>query len=182
MVLMSTSLSLLILTLKLEQAAFERLDSLRWAHFPPERNVIPALLTLFRALPGNQEPAIHEKLRLICAAMPVLSLRFPTLRLLGRSVAVEVEAPELMALRKQLAITWSNWLSAQDQQGYRPHITIQNKVTSEDARQLYAELAAGWEPFLATGEKLLLWRYLGGPWALVDVYRFVPAWPGKTGI
>ena len=72
----------------------------------------------------------------------------------------------------------SQQCAAQDQQGYRPHITIQNKVTAEQARRLYTKLADSWEPFLAVGEGLLLWRYLGGPWALVDEYRFVPAWPG----
>lgn len=50
----------LILALKLEQPAFERLDALRRAYFPPERNVIPAHLTLFHALPGDQEAAIRE--------------------------------------------------------------------------------------------------------------------------
>lgn len=177
---MSTTLSPLILTLKLEQVAFERLNSLRREHFPLERNVLPAHLTLFHALPGDQQAAIQEQLRLICATTPVLPLHFPTPRLLGRGVAIKVEAPELMMLRNQLATTWSTWLSAQDQQGYRPHITIQNKVTSEEARRLYTALAGSWEPFLAVGEGLLLWRYLGGPWTLVDEYRFVPAWPGTS--
>lgn len=172
---MSTTLSPLILTLKLEQAAFQRLDALRREHFPPERNVLPAHLTLFHALPGEHDAAIQEQLRLMCAATPVLSLHFPSLRLLGRGVAVEVEGPQLMLLRKKLATPWSNWLSAQDRQGFRPHITIQNKATSEQARRLYAALTTSWEPFGAAGEGLLLWRYLGGPWALVDEYRFVPA-------
>jgi len=168
---MATPLSPLILTLMLEQSAFARLDALRREHFPPERNVLPAHLTLFHALPGDHQATIQGHLRLLCAATPVLSLHFPTLRLLGRGVAIAVEAPELMLLRTQLATTWSTWLSAQDQQGYRPHITIQNKVTTEQARRLYAALASSWEPFRAVGQGLRLWRYLGGPWALVDEYR-----------
>jgi 2'-5' RNA ligase len=163
----------LILTLKLEQPAFERLDALRRAHFPPERNVIPAHLTLFHALPGDQETAIRETLRSLCATTPVLRLRFPTLRLLGRGVAVGVESPELIPLRRQLASLWSGWLSAQDRQGFRPHITVQNKVTAEQARELYAALVAGWQPFEVAGEGLLLWRYLGGPWERVDEQRFL---------
>jgi hypothetical protein len=165
----------LILTLKLEQPAFERLDALRRAHFPPERNVIPAHLTLFHRLPGEQEAAIRETVGSLCAATPVLPMRFPSLRFLGRGGAVEVESPELIALRRQLAFVWSGWLSAQDRQGYRPHITVQNKVMPEQARELCAALTVGWQPFEAAGEGLLLWRYLGGPWELVDEQRFLGA-------
>ena len=43
----------LILTLRFDGEAFARLDDLRRAHFPPERNQIPAHLTLFHALPGE---------------------------------------------------------------------------------------------------------------------------------
>ena len=163
----------LILTLELDAASFAFFDGLRRAHFPPERNVIPAHLTLFHALPGEQEAAIRATLGSLCAITPVLALRFPSLRFLGRGVAVEVESPELLALRRQLASAWSGWLGAQDRQGYRPHITIQNKVAPEQARELYATLTAGWEPFGAAGEGLLLWRYLGGPWQRVDAQRFL---------
>ena len=161
-----------ILTLKLEQAAFERFNALRQAHFPAERNVIPAHLTLFHALPGDQEPSIQQTLHALCSETPRLTLHFPALRFLGRGVAVEVDAPELIVLRKTLAAAWSSWLSRQDRQGYRPHITIQNKVTPDQARQIYGELTASWESFMATGEGLLLWRYLGGPWELVSEERF----------
>ena len=63
-------------------------------------------------------------------------------------------------------------LTPQDKAGWRPHITIQNKVAPEQARQLQAKLAASWTPFEALGEGLLLWRYLGGPWELVEEFRF----------
>lgn len=161
-----TNLPPLILTLKLGQDAFERFDALRRAHFPPERNHIPAHLTLFHALPGEREADVRRTVAALCAATPVLHLAFPALRFLGRGVAVEVAAPELIALRGRLALFWSEWLSPQDRQGYRPHITVQNKVAPEQARRLYAELGGGWAPFHALGEGLLLWRYLGGPWEL----------------
>jgi hypothetical protein len=107
-----SALAPLILTLKLEQAVFEHLDALRRTHFPPERNVIPAHLTLFHALPGEQAESIHQTLLQLCATTPVLHVRFPALRFLGRGVAVEVESPELITLRRQLAVAWSGWLSA----------------------------------------------------------------------
>jgi hypothetical protein len=86
---MSSSFPPLILTLKLEQVAFERLDTLRRAYFPTERNFIPAHLTLFHALPGEQAAAIQEILRAICATR-ILPLSFPALRLLGRGIAFDV--------------------------------------------------------------------------------------------
>ena len=162
----------LILTLELARPAFERFEALRRAHFPPERNFIPAHLTLFHALPGDQLAGIRLKLAEICAATPDVPLRFPALRSLGRGVAVVVDSPALVALRGRLAAAWAGWLSPQDRQGYRPHITVQNKVAPELARQLYAELAASWAPFEALGAGLLLWRYLGEPWELVEEFGF----------
>jgi hypothetical protein len=83
-----------------------------------------------------------------------------------------VDAPELTRLRRRLATLWNEWLSAQDRQGYRPHVTIQNKVPSDQARRLYDQLAAEWEPFTGQGEGLLLWRYMGGPWEHAGEFLF----------
>ncbi len=162
-----------ILTLSLDAAAFARLDALRQAHFPPERNFLSAHITLFHALPGDQEAAIQQTLQTISAATPIIPLAFPTVRSLGRGVAITVESPALLDLRRQLATTWHDWLSAQDRQRYQPHVTIQNKVTAEVARHLYEQLAASWQPFSGQGEGLLLWRYRGGPWESVAEFPFL---------
>ena len=161
-----------ILTLKLNSTAFAFLNDLRRRHFPPERNFIPAHITLFHQLPAEQGPAIGQLLQEICAKTAVLHLSLPELRYLGKGVAVAVDSPELTRLRGRLASVWSAWLSAQDRQGYRPHVTIQNKVAPDKARRLYERLAAAWEPFPACGEGVLLWRYLGGPWELVQDFPF----------
>ncbi|MBW1279601.1 2'-5' RNA ligase family protein, partial [Escherichia coli] len=65
----------------------------------------------------------------------------------------------------ELARSFAAVLTAQDRQGWRPHVTVQNKVTPETARALHADLAFGFTPFRFTAPGLLLWRYLGGPWA-----------------
>lgn len=162
----------LIVTLKLDAATFAVFDELRQRHFPPERNFLPAHITLFHALPGAQATNIQATLAARCAATPALRVEFPRLRSLGRGVAVNVECPALLVLRGQLAKIWQTWLGAQDQQPYRPHITIQNKVTADEARRLYEELAARWQPLTGAGEGLLLWRYLGGPWAAAGEFTF----------
>lgn len=161
-----------ILTLKMDAAAFARLDALRQQHFPPERNFLAAHITLFHALPGDQEETIRATLAPICAATPVLTLSLPSVRFLGRGVAIHVESPALLALRGHLAQTWHDWLSTQDRQRYQPHVTIQNKVVPEVARALYTELSQSWPPLTAQGEGLLLWRYQGGPWAFVAEFPF----------
>lgn len=51
-------------------------------------------------------------------------------------------------------------------------MTVQNKVSPDEARRLLRELEAGFTPFTATGEGLLLWRYLGGPWERLRLFRF----------
>jgi 2'-5' RNA ligase len=83
-----------------------------------------------------------------------------------------VASPALLALRQQLATTWPEWLGAQDRQRFQPHVTVQNKVTTEAARQLYEQLAASWQPVAGRGEGLLLWRYRGGPWEQVMTFPF----------
>lgn len=161
-----------ILTLKLDTLILARLDALRQQHFPPERNFLQAHITLFHALPGDQEEAIRATLAMICVATPVLTLSLPSVRFLGRGVAIQVESPALLALRGHLATTWHAWLSAQDRQRYQPHVTIQNKVVPEVARTLYTQLNQSWVPLTAQGEGLLLWRYGGGPWAFVAEFPF----------
>ena len=106
----------------MEPAAQARLDALRAAHFPPERNFLAAHLTLFHALPGEEEEAVSAFLRTVTARTPPPMLHFPGLRFLGRGVAVGVEAPALLAVRAELATAWHGWLTAQDQQKWRPHV------------------------------------------------------------
>jgi len=158
----------LILTLKLDQTTFDFFNQLRQQYFPPERNFLPAHITLFHALPGDQHTNIYRSLQEVCCQTPVMSLTFPKLRFLGQGVAVEVNSSDLTRLQQQLAKNWQDWLTRQDRQGYRPHITIQNKVTADAAQQLHNQLAETWQPLEGRGEGLLLWYYKGGPWELVS--------------
>lgn len=167
----------LILTLELEPALFALLNSLREAHFPPERNLIPAHITLFHALPGAEAGPIADELATRTAHTAPLPLALPAVRFLGRGVALEVVSSSLVALRRALAQTWAPWLSRQDQQGYRPHVTIQNKVTPAAARRLYDELAPRWQALAGRGEGLCLWHYRGGPWELAARFPFSDTTP-----
>jgi 2'-5' RNA ligase len=91
---------------------------------------------------------------------------------LGKGVAVNVESAELLELRKTLVTTWQPLLEAQDKQPFKPHVTIQNKVSPEEAKALLEHLQQTWTSFSGQGTALLLWRYLGGPWELVETFPF----------
>lgn len=108
----------LILALRFDDTSVTPLDSLRRRHFPPERNMIPARLTLFHALPGEHEADVAALLRRLAASTPTLVVRFPAVRFLGRGVALVAEYPELVALRRVLARHWHAWLGNQDRQGF----------------------------------------------------------------
>jgi hypothetical protein len=128
---------------------------------------------LFHALPGAEEEAISQDLAEAAAAqLGELPLQVTGLKFMGRGVMYALDNPDLPALHRRLQRQWQPWLSPQDQQGLRPHITVQNKVDPAVARALHAELAAGFQPFAAQGTGLALWAYKGGPWELRQRFAF----------
>jgi hypothetical protein len=147
------------------------LDGLRRAHFPPERNVLPAHLTLFHHLPPSCEAELRQRLR---EATSVSSPRAEAAGLinLGRGVAIRIVAPALVDLREDLADAFAGLLTPQDAAGWRPHVTIQNKVAPDEARALLRLLTADFRarPVVIAG--LGLWRYRGGPWEPVARFPF----------
>lgn len=162
----------LILTLGLEAGAQARFDRLRALHFPPERNLLSAHVTLFHALPGAELESVRRALEARCAATPAFTVDATGVRSLGRGVAYVLHAPPLQRLRADLAGLWQEWLTPQDRQGFRPHVTVQNKAEPQAARDLLAALQAGFAPFTFRAEGLALWRYLGGPWEPVSAHPF----------
>ena len=162
----------LILTLGFDAASFAYLDAMRQRHFPAERNHIPAHLTLFHHLPGENEAEIAATLRAIARDTAPIPLAATGLRFLGRGTACEIEAPRLAKLRRDLAARWRDHLTPQDAQGFRAHVTIQNKVPADEARATFETLRAAFIRFEAVGTGLLLCRYRGGPWAEAGMFPF----------
>jgi 2'-5' RNA ligase len=162
----------LILTLALDDETSGRIDALRRRYFPPERNKIPAHVTLFHHLPGGDLPDVEQSLTAACGKTAPFSVIIAGIRNLGRGTALGVESPRLLRLRGALAAVFADHLNAQDRQSYRPHVTIQNKVSPEAARALQGELEASLEPLQGEAVGLDLWRYLGGPWDAVRRFDF----------
>lgn len=157
----------LIVTAALDEGAFDWFDDLRRTHFPPGRNRVPAHLTLFHALPGEQESAIADVLKAAVARRAPMRMAVRGPWFLGRGVAYRIACAELEDLRAELAHAFAPWLTPQDRAPFRPHITVQNKAEPAVARALLDELQQNFEPFDIVAEGLLVWRYLGGPWAPV---------------
>jgi 2'-5' RNA ligase len=161
----------LILTLTLDPETQARLDDLRRRHFPPERNHLAAHVTMFHALPGERLPEVTGDLEAAAPAAP-LPLLVSRVRSLGRGVAYDLEGGAAVALRAELAARWQPWLTPQDRQRWRPHVTVQNKVDPDTARALYGELGASFVPVPAAATGVALWRYRGGPWEPVTRVSF----------
>ncbi|WP_201839531.1 2'-5' RNA ligase family protein [Microvirga zambiensis] len=162
----------LILTLQLDERSFAFFDAQRRRYFPPERNFIPAHLTLFHALPGEYLAAIMREIEACTSDRRPFTLDVTGLRSLGRGVAYALESTELAQLRRQLALAWNDRLKSQDRQNHQPHVTVQNKVDPTQARALLEELCESFEPFQVEATGLELWWYRGGPWETVRSFSF----------
>ncbi|MGY1751592.1 2'-5' RNA ligase family protein [Blastococcus sp. SYSU D01042] len=161
----------LIVTLLLDDADQQRFDRLRAEHFPPERNVLQAHVTLFHALPGEHLDAVRADLA-AAADRPPFDVAVTGVRSLGRGVAYVLESGTLAALRAGLASAWAPWLTPQDRQRHSPHVTVQNKVEPAVARALRDRLLMGFAPHDVRARGLGLWRYLGGPWEPLGEHAF----------
>ena len=147
------------------------LEGLRRAHFPPERNQVPVHLTMFHALPPSSETELRSRLALLARESRPLAT-IDGLMDLGGGVAFRVVSPDLDSIRRDLAADLHGLLSAQDAAGWRPHVTIQNKVAPKVARALKAELERSFIPRPLTISGLSLQRYLDGPWERIGTWPF----------
>ena len=147
------------------------LDGLRRAHFPAERNQLDAHLTLFHRLPPSLEAELKQRLARLTHSPPPPAMVDGPLHL-GRGVAMAVRSPGLALLREELAEAFDGLLTPQDAAGWRPHVTIQNKVEPPRARALYDELARDFQPRPLRIAGLAAWWYRGGPWEMLAQYPF----------
>jgi hypothetical protein len=156
---------------ELAPADFVWLDALRRQYYPAERNRVPAHLTMFHALPPSLEKEARHRLARAASAPPPRA-SVAGLMDLGGGVAFRIVSEELDRIREQLAEGFHGMLGAQDQGGWRPHVTIQNKVSVREARQLLDALQASFAPRPLGIRGLGLYRYLGGPWETLQAWPF----------
>lgn len=144
---------------------------MRRAHYPPDRNRVPAHLTIFHALPPSAEGEVHSRLSELARERPPRAT-IEGLMDLGGGVAFRVVSPDLDRMRERLANDLHGLLGAQDIGGWRPHVTIQNKVPPRTARALLADLQRDFRPRPLAVSGLGLHRYLNGPWEDLASWKF----------
>ncbi|WP_158266843.1 2'-5' RNA ligase family protein [Alsobacter soli] len=167
----------LILTARFDERAQAWFEARRRAYYPADRNKVPAHLTLFHNLPGDQIAEVEDELAEECWRLDPVPARATHLRFTGQGVQVVIASPSLEQLRARLAERWSLSLTPQDLRPYRPHVTVQNKTSAENARRTFDAFCAVFAPFDCEIEGLDLWRYLSGPWDRVADFGFGAA-PG----
>lgn len=162
----------IIVTALLGDRDFSWLDGLRRQHFPPERNQVPAHLTLFHQLPPMVTDELASLLKAMVRAYPRPAAQISSIMNLGGGVAFRVESDALAMIRADIAERFHGLLTTQDQQGWRAHVTIQNKVTGTEAKQLFNALSADFAPRPLAITGLAAWWYRGGPWEMLSQARF----------
>jgi hypothetical protein len=161
----------LIVTADFAPSDFAWLDGLRRAHYPVDQNRVPVHLTMFQGLPPSAVEDVRRQLALHSAGPPPRA-SIAGLMNLTSGVAFRVVSDELEAVRDSIADHFHGLLCALDAAGWRPHITIQNKVPPKQARALIAELEHDFRPRRLGIAGLSVHRYRGGPWETISTYAF----------
>jgi 2'-5' RNA ligase superfamily len=161
-----------IITAQMGKADQHWANALRAAHYPPERNQVPAHITLFHHLPPGHLPEIKARLAALARECPRPPAMLGDVMLLGRGVAFRVDCPDLLAMRDELAEGFTGLLTPQDQARPQLHITVQNKVEPAVAKALHGELAASFQPRPLAIIGLSAYYYRGGPWEPIQSWAF----------
>ncbi len=151
-------------------------EGLRRAHYPPEKNHLHAHVTLFHAFAPSLLDELRDYLPRLTAEFAAPEGTLKGVMDLGKGTAIALDAPPLLALRAGIAEHFHGSLTSQDLHEPRPHITIQNKVTKDEARALQQGLPRLLAPWIAKGPfafpALALHRYCGGPWEEIKTCAF----------
>ena len=147
-------------------------DDLRLRHFPPERNQLKAHLTMFHHLAPSLKRELKQRLVAETKGVAPLDARIAGLMSLGRGVAFRIESPALEDIRDRLADAFATLLTPQDRAGWRPHVTIQNKVEPAVSKALQADLERDFRPRTVRIVGLATWWYRGGPWEALSRHMF----------
>jgi 2'-5' RNA ligase len=162
----------IIATLLFPEDVQQQLQELRDRWFPPKLNIVPAHLTLFHHLPGDAPDKVEQTVEKVCDGFAPFGIRAEQLTSIGGGFAAKVASDELSELRSRIADRFEGQLTGQDSQGFRAHVTFQNKVTKDTARLCLAEAEQHFTPIKTEAEGVQLWFYDGGPWEAFTSLRF----------
>ncbi len=161
-----------VLTVEMDGEAFAGFEALRRRYYAPERNLVPAHLTLFHRLPGDRARDIKALIRQVAAEEKPIEIAVGDAKAMQNGVAIFLDSPRLHALRERLSAEWWPWLEDRDKAGFRPHVTVQTTESDAEARRTVQSLRHDNVPRRIRGVGLHLWRYRDGPWEHADLFRF----------
>ena len=161
----------LIVTADFAPPDFAWLDGLRRAQYPAEHNRVPAHLTMFQGLPPSAIAEVRHQLAIHSAGSPP-EATLAGLMNLSTGVAIRVVSGELEEIRAEIADHFHGLLCGPDAAGWRPHITIQNKVSAKSAKALLDQLERDFRPRPLGIAGLSVHRYRGGSWETLATYKF----------
>jgi hypothetical protein len=163
----------IVVTLAVDGELQGRWDALRGRYFPAHRLLVGAHVTLFHAVPGVHEAAVLADVRAVASVTEPFPVAEGAPYSLGSGVALRVTSARLGEVHADLAGRWRAWLTRQDAQPFRPHVTVQNKVDPRVAGETLAVLSgstgSGWT---GTATGIALWHYDGGPWSPIETVSF----------
>ncbi len=162
----------IIITAEMGKADQAWANGLRRAHYPADRNVVDAHITLFHHLPPSYIGEIKARLAALAAECQAPKAHLSELMKLGGGVAYRVESHALLSIRDELAEEFRGLLIPQDQARPRLHITVQNKVELAVAKALYEKLSSNFQPRPLAINGLAAYYYRGGPWEQIGRWAF----------
>ncbi len=167
-----TSSAPLIVTAELPAPLQGWAEGLRRAHFPPDRNVLKAHVTLFHALPASVLEEARRLLARLTGTYAPVGATLSAVMDLGGGSAFRIESAGMLALRDEIGEHFHGMLTVQDSHRPRLHVTVQNKVPRGEAMALQAELRQNFRPREFAFAGLALHHYLGGPWGDAGRWSF----------
>ena len=159
-----------IVTLRLDEESQRFFEGMRQRYYPAHLNRIAAHLTLFHTLPEARW--VRDVLLAEAGVQVSFDLKVTGVRSLGKGVAYKLASDELLGLHGRLAAAFVEELTAQDRQRFSPHVVVMNKASAVAAKDLLVELERDFKGFEVRGVGLDWWRYLGGPWELMEGFGF----------
>jgi hypothetical protein len=161
----------LLVTAELPADVFAWAEALRRAHYPPARNRLGAHVTLLHGLPPSADAEVRRRLAEL-SARSAPEAQIVGLMDLGRGTALAVDSPGMVELHAELAERLHGVIQQRDARPLRLHVTVQNKVSRQEAKALQDELRRTLhrQRFRFRGLGLYLWR--DELWRLSSLYPF----------
>lgn len=152
----------MIITLKLDTASHLHFAELRKKFYPAYCNYVDAHVSLFHHVKADAD-VIESCVKTLALHHPI-KLSVTGVCNFKKGVAYEIVSEELMSLHQQMQAMLAPYLISKDRKTFRPHITVQNRVTAFKASQTAAALCAQFSPYEIRAMGLSVWTFERGPW------------------